>query len=677
MKKINNTNTKDGSRLCAAPLNSTTHLTRLCHTALKGASALALTLALASEGRAQTTVCGTISGQTWTKANSPYLVTCDLMVVTLTIQPGVRVIFQGNYGMEVAGRLTAVGTAQDNIVFSAASANVAGWKGIYFNQAPPGSKLVYCVVSNATDTALTLKDSAPGITNCTFVGNSSLTKAGAISANIATDTLVLEDCDIVGNSSVGEGAVFTSMGTENLVVRNCRIFGNSSKLRAESCDGGGLGVSLLGSNTLQMSGCIVSSNIINGLVEAGILHGGGVSVESDKGGALLEGCSFAQNRCFAKSVYGSIAGATWGGGVYFSSNGRLVMRNCLVVSNSCINPYDTGEWNVAFGGGLNASAGTARIENCIFLGNTASAPNNHAGGGINLGSFTDSRQASMDVVNTTLANNVPDAFYCNSGSSLRVSNSIAFFNSPHPQFGGVVATVAYSCVQGGYAGTGNISFNPLLAAPSLGDVHLIDGSPCIDAGNPAAAFNDACFPPSFGPLQGYTVRNDMGAYGGPGACNWAQCDAPTIASQPQGQSSCLGQSATFCVTASGVPPLNYQWRFNGSPISGKTNDCLTLVNLQSSNAGPYSVVVSSACGSVTSSVAPLVVNDACVDLCMYAGLNIAGLPGRTYELRYTTDLSNTNFATWTFLATNTVPWFYIDTTSCGVPKRFYGVKLRP
>jgi hypothetical protein len=80
---------------------------------------------------------------------------------------------------------------------------------------------------------------------------------------------------------------------------------------------------------------------------------------------------------------------------------------------------------------------------------------------------------------------------------------------------------------------------------------------------------------------------------------------------------------------------------------------------------------------VTSAPAALIVNDACVDIHMYAGLNIAGQSGQTYVLKYTTDLNSTNFATWTPLATNTMgasPWFYLDMDSPFSPKRFYGVK---
>ena len=216
----------------------------------------------------------------------------------------------------------------------------------------------------------------------------------------------------------------------------------------------------------------------------------------------------------------------------------------------------------------------------------------------------------------------------------------------------------------------NIFQNPIFAETT--NYTLAANSPCIDAGNEDSAYLDSCFPPSKG-----TAINDIGIYGGPGACNWVAPTPPTITRQPSSQSSCLGSPALFSVAASGAPPLSYQWFHGTTLLSGQTVTNLSLTNLQSSDAGIYQVVVTNVYGAVTSAPVQLVVNDACVDICMYAGLNVAGLPGRTYELRYTTDLNNTNFATWTFLATNTTPWFYIDTTSCGVPKRFYGVKLLP
>jgi hypothetical protein len=65
---------------------------------------------------------------------------------------------------------------------------------------------------------------------------------------------------------------------------------------------------------------------------------------------------------------------------------------------------------------------------------------------------------------------------------------------------------------------------------------------------------------------------------------------------------------------------------------------------------------------------------------MSAGLTILGQQGSTYVLKYTTDVRNTNWATWTPLATNTMgssDWFYLDTGSPYAPYRFYGAKLKP
>ena len=74
-----------------------------------------------------------------------------------------------------------------------------------------------------------------------------------------------------------------------------------------------------------------------------------------------------------------------------------------------------------------------------------------------------------------------------------------------------------------------------------------------------------------------------------------------LLTQPQSQTNYAGSTANFMVTASGTAPLSYQWRLNGAPISGATASNYALPNLQTSNAGTYSVVVTNSAGTATSS----------------------------------------------------------------------------
>jgi len=83
--------------------------------------------------------------------------------------------------------------------------------------------------------------------------------------------------------------------------------------------------------------------------------------------------------------------------------------------------------------------------------------------------------------------------------------------------------------------------------------------------------------------------------------------APIITTQPQNQTVQTGSNVTFSVVASGLPSPSYQWRFNGQNVTGQTAANLSLTNVQFANAGSYSVVVTNAYGSVTSSVAQLTV----------------------------------------------------------------------
>ena len=70
----------------------------------------------------------------------------------------------------------------------------------------------------------------------------------------------------------------------------------------------------------------------------------------------------------------------------------------------------------------------------------------------------------------------------------------------------------------------------------------------------------------------------------------------------------MGETARFKVTATGSPPLHYQWRKNGTNIPGATSSSYTiLATVGADNGSLFSVVVSNGAGSVTSNNATLTV----------------------------------------------------------------------
>jgi hypothetical protein len=82
---------------------------------------------------------------------------------------------------------------------------------------------------------------------------------------------------------------------------------------------------------------------------------------------------------------------------------------------------------------------------------------------------------------------------------------------------------------------------------------------------------------------------------------------PTIVSQPLDQTVTVGGTANFSVLASGVGPLSYQWRYNGTGIDGATKSSLSLPGVQLYQAGTYSVQVTNGGGGVASRDAVLTV----------------------------------------------------------------------
>src|SRR5439155_11043925 len=83
--------------------------------------------------------------------------------------------------------------------------------------------------------------------------------------------------------------------------------------------------------------------------------------------------------------------------------------------------------------------------------------------------------------------------------------------------------------------------------------------------------------------------------------------APTIITQPQSRTVAVGRSAAFSISASvsSSTPLFYQWRFAGTNLASATANAYTRTNAQLADAGAYTVVITNAAGSVTSTVATL------------------------------------------------------------------------
>lgn len=86
--------------------------------------------------------------------------------------------------------------------------------------------------------------------------------------------------------------------------------------------------------------------------------------------------------------------------------------------------------------------------------------------------------------------------------------------------------------------------------------------------------------------------------------------APVINTQPTSVTVAIGGSTTLSVNADGLDTLSFQWYLNSAPISGATQSSYTITNASVGAAGNYTVVITNALGSVTSSVAAVAVASA-------------------------------------------------------------------
>lgn len=157
------------------------------------------------------------------------------------------------------------------------------------------------------------------------------------------------------------------------------------------------------------------------------------------------------------------------------------------------------------------------------------------------------------------------------------------------------------------------------------------------------------------------------------------CNPPEIVTQPSNQVALAGATVRFTVSASSSVEMYYQWYFDQEfPIVGPSSSQLSLADLTLQSAGKYSVLITNAFGSITSSPATLtVVAPLLTNFFKTNGnftLSFVGLPNTRTRLWATTNLNVP--AAWQPIFTNTVTttngtWQYTDTNAVRFSERYY------
>ena len=210
---------------------------------------------------------------------------------------------------------------------------------------------------------------------------------------------------------------------------------------------------------------------------------------------------------------------------YLGNSAVIIFGGNLMVENNRIMGHTNGLW-IALGS-------SAIIRNNIIEGN-GTPPVSQDGYGIVCASSTPliannlilsnldiameiqgPAASGAQVINNTIVGNRRYAVYCQLSANPTIKNNIIAWNEtgisgwngaiPVSSYNDVWLNSAHNYDGSAVAGMGDLSADPRFNSASPQRFALAIGSPCIDAGDPAAAYNDP---------DG--SRNDMGAYGGPG-----------------------------------------------------------------------------------------------------------------------------------------------------------------
>ena len=405
------------------------------------------------------------------------LVRGDSYLVSATISRPLRLI--GGWNSTFTARdpalwPTRLQSAGSALRFVAGAGDFCGVEGMTFEDCLGGS--FSSPVGGQHGGAIYSSGASPLIRDCRFIGNRAAPGAstgygGAIC--FVGGSPVVEDCEFSANQASRGGAVGVFAGADALLRGN--VFLNNA---CTDSAGANLGAAVCAENSLlRIEGGLIRDNGSTGRGGAVAAVGSGLTLAGvdvlgnralgGGGGLHLVGGSLTAT---GTRVEGNSIGSGNGGGV--EADGTVLdLRNLRLRGNRAAN----------LGGGISAFGAAGLVENCLIDGNTAAS----GAGAVIFGG------SSPAVVRNSIV-----AF--NSGGGLMAAGSglSADYNNVHGNAGGDYPL--------GAPGAHDVDGDPRLL--STAEPALLQGSVCIDAGDPAPG----CADPD-------GSRGDIGLHGGPGA----------------------------------------------------------------------------------------------------------------------------------------------------------------
>ncbi|MDX1699958.1 MAG: T9SS type A sorting domain-containing protein [Melioribacteraceae bacterium] len=337
---------------------------------------------------------------------------------------------------------------------------------------------------------------------------------------------------------IAGGSIF--MSGSGGTIKNNIIRNNSFEIDLESKNdayAGGIFSDLLSEDNELI---IENNKLYNNSIAGTVATGAAIDVGWHEGFVTISKNRVSGNRARAKD-------SGYGGGIniwHAVPTGNVIIENNLISDNTVSSGFPRG-------GGIACQDVKPIIRNNVVLRNSVhlkvpdSVITNEVakGGGISVRWKSNKASYPAILLDATIENNTVLYNKAEYGSGIHIGNSNfeirncivrlngAILNSK-PQINiNIIGSdkskykqiVCYSNVQGGHEGEGNIDIDP-----RFGDSRFYclsrTTSECIDAGDPDVKYEDVEDPDSTGipwaPAFG-TLRNDMGAYGGPNA-KWGE-----------------------------------------------------------------------------------------------------------------------------------------------------------